>query len=290
MDHPTFLHYTYYHCTKSKNTPCTQGSIAAQELERQIDTYLSRIAISARCRDWVLKHLQDVHKQEVAGRNDILASQQRAYQDCLQRLENVVHLKTSPQNSDGSLLSDEEYGRQRMHLLKEKARLEELFRDTGHRVDQWLALAEKTFVFACSARTWFAEGDLETKKSILSAIGSNLILKDKKLSIEAKKPFVILEKSLPCMHAEKAPIEPEIFRIGKGKRVPVSALSPTGRGRWDDVRTYGSKKDISAYSKLVQEVIAHMVTCEQECPQLLNQLNALTVLVPTSSEYLTQVA
>lgn len=202
----------------------------------------------------------------------------------------MLHLKTSPQNRDGSLLSDEEYGRQRMHLLKEKARLEELFRDTGHRVEQWLALAEKTFVFACSARTWFADGDLQTKKSILSAIGSNLILKDKKLSIEAKKPFVILEKSLPCLQGKNGRIEPEIFRIGKAKRAPVRALNPTGLPEWDDVRTYGGKKGVLAYSKIVREVVTHITQCEQECPQLLIQFNALTALFPTASEYLAQAA
>ena len=125
----------------------------------------------------------------------------------------------------------------RIHLLKEKARLEELFRDTGHRVEQWLALAEKTLMFACSARTWFAQGDRETKKSILAAIGSNLVLQDKKLTIEAKNPFIILEKSLPCLHEEKSPMEPEIFRIGKGKRVPLSALNPTGLPWHNVIRT-----------------------------------------------------
>ena len=80
---------------------------------------------------------------------------------------------------------------------------------------------------ACAARTWFAERDLQTKKSMLMAIGSNLVITDKKLTIEAKNPFLILEKSLPCLHGEKSPIEPDIFRIDKGPRARVSALGPT---------------------------------------------------------------
>ena len=61
-----------------------------------------------------------------------------------------------------------------------------------------------------------------------------------------------------------------------------------GLGQLDDVRTYGSKNETSVYSKIVQEVIAHMVACEQECPQLLIQFNALSALFTPSSEYRVQ--
>ncbi len=72
MNNPIVLHYTYYHCTKSKHVPCTQGSLEAKELERQIDAYLSCIQISERCRDWALKYLREFHEREITGRSDIL--------------------------------------------------------------------------------------------------------------------------------------------------------------------------------------------------------------------------
>ena len=148
-------------------------------------------------------------------RNAAIQNQQKAYQDCLKRIDNLVKLKTSPQNVDGSLLSDEEYGRQRFQLLKEKARLEEFLQDTGHRVEHWMELAEGTFKFACSAREWFAKGELKVKKEILTAIGSNLTLKDKKFCIEAKNPFLILEKSLLRTPAVQVRFEPQ--KIGSIK-------------------------------------------------------------------------
>ena len=183
MQTPTLLHYTYYHCTKRKDPHCTQGSIEAKSMEQQIDGYLSRIQISERFKHWAIKYLHEMYDQEVAARNDIILSQQRAYQDCLKRLDNLVTLKTSPQNTEGNLLSDEEYGRQRFALLKEKARLEELMQDTGHRVEQWLELSEKTFEFACSARQWFAKGDLETKKTILTALGLYLGIREIEIGV-----------------------------------------------------------------------------------------------------------
>ncbi|MBI4641700.1 MAG: recombinase family protein [Candidatus Tectomicrobia bacterium] len=274
MRDPRFLHYTYYHCTKSKDPHCTQGSIEVNKLEQQIDAYLSRLEISERFKDWAITYLHEIYDREVEDRNHVLRSQQQAYQDCLKRLDNLVKLKTSPQNSEGSLLSDEEYGRQRVQLLKEKARLEELFQDTGHRVEQWLELAEKTFAFACSARAWFAQGDLKTKKEMLSAIGSNLVLQDKQFRIEAKHPFAILEKSLSGISVAQSRFEPASSGFVKRKEGVYVSPRPTRLPKEDDVRTCGYEK-VKACRELVRNVFHHIMGCETICPVLLLQLRAL---------------
>jgi DNA invertase Pin-like site-specific DNA recombinase len=204
-----FLHYTYYHCTRNKNRKCSQKCLSGTELDRQIDHFLGRVQISERFQGYALKYLHELHEKEVSSRNAIIETQQNAYKLCLAHIDNLVKLKTSPDNADGSRLSEEEYGRQRLGLLKEKAALEELLNDVGHRVNQWLNLAEQTFKFACTAQAKFAKGDPKAKKEILLTIGSNLILKDKTLSIEAKKPFLILEKSLSADLQKNGPIEPE---------------------------------------------------------------------------------
>src|ERR1035438_7639356 len=149
MKAPQFLLYTYYHCTKKRNPACIQKCISGKELDQQIDNYLARIQISEHFRDWALKYLHELHDNESASRNDIIQAQQTAYRGCLGQIDNLVKLKTSSGNADGSMLSDEEYGKQRLALLKEKAGLEELLRDAKHRVENWLKLSEQTFDFAC---------------------------------------------------------------------------------------------------------------------------------------------
>ena len=114
-----------------------------------------------------------------------------------------------------------------MALLKEKARLEELLHDTGHRVHQWLELTEKTFEFACSAQRWFAKGNPEVKRQILTAIASNLTLKDKKLRIDAKNPFRILEESLPRLVAENWGFEPAKRGVLTTKNRALCPVRPT---------------------------------------------------------------
>jgi site-specific DNA recombinase len=243
---PHFLRYVYYHCAKSKNPQCSQGSVGAAALEQQIAAYLSRIQISERVKAWALKFLGELHEQERTSRTDVIRSQQRAYDECLRRLDNLLKLQTSPENTDGSLLSKDEYARQRTTLLNEKLRLEGMLQDPGHGAENCLDRSKKTFEFAYAASQRFSKGDAKTKKSILAGLGSNLTLKDRILSFEAQKPFRILEQSL-CPTASVAnPIEPANIGLAQGQNPQNPPSRPPGRGLRDDVRTWQKKMERAA--------------------------------------------
>ena len=237
MVNPLFLHYTYYHCSKSKRPLCLQKCVSGQELEKQIGHYIARIHISEKFKDWAIKYLHELHAQESAVQSVIIETQQKAYQECVQEIDNLVKLKTSPGNADGSRLSDEEYGQRRFKLLKEKAGLEELLQDAGLRIEQQLRLSEKTFEFACTAQARFAKGNTKTKKEMLATFGSNLTLKDKKLWIEAREPFFILEKSMSDEKPENEPVEPENTGVAYMQKKACASLRPNVLGDVDDVRT-----------------------------------------------------
>jgi len=246
MVNPLFLHYTYYHCSKSRRPLCSQKCVTGLELEKQINEHLARISISQQFKDWAIKHLHVLHAQESATQSTIIETQQKVYQECLARIDSLLNLKTSPGNKDGSLLSDSEYAQRRGNLLKEKAALEKLFNDAGHRVEQQLKLSEQTFEFACIVQERFAKGDPKTKKEILATVGSNLTLMDKKLLIEARKPFIILGNTLSPETPVISPIEPEKTEVAQWQNVPSLLLSPYMRGERDDVRTYMRKAERAA--------------------------------------------
>lgn len=208
MVSPQFRTYVYYHCSKSGYPRCRQGSVAAEDLERQIADFLGRIQISDRFKKWATKCLHELHQKEEAANDQILESHRKASNLCSQRLDALVRLKTSPENLDGGLLSDEEYRRQRVELLEEKAALERLLA-SDERTQGSLVAAQETLQFASEARQTFVSGDPQTKRSIVATIQSNLLLMDKKLSIEAAKPFILLERCMSSEHPENALIEPE---------------------------------------------------------------------------------
>ena len=246
MVKPLFLHYTYYHCSKSRRPLCPQKCVSGLELEKQISEHLAHISISHQFKDWAIKYLHELHAKESATQSTIIETQQKAYQECLARIDSLLNLKTSPGNKDGSLLSDFEYAQRRSNLLKEKAALEELLNGAGHRMEQQLKLAEQTFEFAYIVQERFARGDHKTKKEILATVGSNLILKDKKLLIEARKPFFILENTLSPKNPLILPIEPEKTEAAQRQNAPSSFSCPYLRGERDDVRTYMRKAERAA--------------------------------------------
>jgi hypothetical protein len=66
---------------------------------------------------------------------------------------------------------------------------------------------------------------------------------DKKLLIEARKPFVILGNTLSYEKPVILPIEPEKTEVAQWQNIPTLFLSPYMRGEGDDVRTLKHKSE-----------------------------------------------
>jgi DNA invertase Pin-like site-specific DNA recombinase len=261
-------HYVYYHCTKRLHgTRCRQPSIERRTLEQEIDAALRNIQISEAFKEWALRYVREAHEQEVAAREHEMSSQRRAYDACVHRLEHLLRLKISPENTDGSLLSDEEYREHKIQLVTEKARLEDKLRDTEHHVEHWVDMAEQMFVFACHAREWFAHGTIEDKRQILMAIGSNLVLKDKKLGIEATKPFFALAAGLKSLQQENRVFEPLENGAAKPQRSSFAVPNPVWQGLVDDVRTscqeYGSKELLRKLVERLYSTVSALVSASK---------------------------
>jgi hypothetical protein len=102
-----------------------------------------------------------------------------------------------------------------VRLLHERlAGLAALLKDTDKRVENWLEIAERGFNFAEKAAAIFAEAkendDIETRKEIFASLGSDLILKDKILSIDWDNllfPIQTMAKEVRAVHAELEPVE-----------------------------------------------------------------------------------
>ena len=129
-------------------------------------------------------------------------------------------------NADGSLLSDEEYAKRKAELIMGKAHLQELLNDTDRRVERWLETAERTFDFACHAKHWFTNGTSQTKATILRTLGSNLILKDRKLVVELKKPLMAIKHVVEGVPQVRGMLEPAKFGLNKGDLEALYSKNP----------------------------------------------------------------
>ena len=110
-------------------------------------------------------------------------------------------------------------------------------KETEVRADSWLELTEKAFDFACHARAAFENGDMQTKKGILSAIGLNCTLKDHKIALQTPFWLVPIKERYPALEAEFKAFELDKKPYTKRQKEAFASLSPEVRALRDDVGT-----------------------------------------------------
>lgn len=197
-------HYTYYHCTKRKNPNCNQGSINKKEIESQIKEILGKVKITPSFHEWAMGCIKEENKKQSESQDCILNSQQKDYTVCVKKLAGLIDMRANGE------LTEAEFLRRKIGLNKDKLHLEELMKDTSRRIDDWVERAENLFSFAETAQEKFEKGGLEAKRQILSGLGSNLFLKDGKLSVDLQKPFLLMEryaKEVQALHERLEPVK-----------------------------------------------------------------------------------
>lgn len=226
--------YVYYHCTKKKDPDCSQGSIEEKQLESQMSEVLKSIEIAPEFKDWALKVIKKQNKQESAKRNKTIGAQRREYDKVMQKLDNLIDMRAAQE------ITEDDFARRKKSLTKEKSHLEAIINDAHEQGDEWIAAAERCLHFAERASSAFKNGDTETKKTILSGIGSNLSLKDKKLSIVLPKPLSQVEKAVVEVNAIHERFEPQNKTESKGYFGDLYTQNPVLlRGQDSNLRPIG---------------------------------------------------
>jgi len=225
MKNPTLLHYVYYHCTKRKNPNCTQGSIKLGELEKQISSFLSTIQINQKYLDWALKYLKEMRKDDNIAQEALIKSHQQRYNDCVAKLERLMDLRL-----EGEIL-DTEYKAKKEALLRDKERYQELLRDSDETQNKGLEKAEALLTFSQKAVKEFANGDLRKKREIFGTLGSNLLLKDGIINIQAYEPFSILQEALIKIPEASEMFEPKKQPVNTTKNHLIKDKMTSWQGR-----------------------------------------------------------
>ncbi|MBI2640175.1 MAG: recombinase family protein [Candidatus Sungbacteria bacterium] len=216
--------YTYYHCTKRRDPNCTQQAVEESELEKQIAAELTKLEIPTDFKDWAVARLRQMNTQEVSDREKIYGNQRREYEACVRRIDNLIDMRANGE------ITEDEFKIKKTALLSEKERFQELLKDTDKRVENWLEIAERGFNFAEKAATIFAEAkkndNIETKREIFAALGSDLILKDRKLNVSLDNLLFPIQTSAKEARKIAARLEPAKNRKNKIEIGHLYARSP----------------------------------------------------------------
>lgn len=174
-------HYAYYHCTKRRlDYRCGQPSISALDLDLAIRHFLASIGVCETLHEWGIQQVTKARIGEREGNDQRTKALQDASNETTRALSNLTTLRIR------EVISDDEFRSQREALLQEQLRLRE---GLAKRDNQWFEPAEILLSFSNRVAKWYEQGDAPIKKRIICAVGSNPVLKDKILSIDAKKPF-----------------------------------------------------------------------------------------------------
>lgn len=189
--------YTYYHCSKRRiDYRCQQRSIADTALEEQIDRFLQEIAVPAGIHEWAIKNINRATDEAKNAKEQRQFALEETQQRTTDALANLISLRVR------NLVNDNEFARERRKLEIDQVRVREQL-DALERATPRFEPLETLISFRNRAVDWFRSGDDKTKRLIFETVGSNPVLTDRMLSVEAKKPFRLDAKrsSLPQLRA-----------------------------------------------------------------------------------------
>ncbi len=192
--------YLYYHCCRKNRVYgyCPEASIERAELEHDFATFLGTLALPDSIASLLL---------EVAGRLEKTTADES--KSCEERLsESIARIEARLRQlralcADG-VIGVGELAEDREALLVEKRRLEdELSR--ARRPLQLIEPLQRSISFVEQAVFAFDKGNAKQRERITRAVSSNILLKDKKPLIEAKKLFAMFRdlKAIPRMWARR---------------------------------------------------------------------------------------
>lgn len=203
-----------------------------EELDKQIIEKIETITIIPEFKEWALDALKSNNDSEIENRAAIYESQQKTLNLTQRQLDNLTKMCYR------ELINDEEYLTEKTILQKSINELRIKIKETEQRADNWIEVAEKVFELAVNARKSFIEGDIETKKSIMFALGSNWILKDGKVSMEAHKCFMPIVESYAPLEKEYRMFELNKKPLNKEQMAHLDSVITRWQGRWAELGTF----------------------------------------------------
>jgi site-specific DNA recombinase len=176
-------HYIYYHCTKRNlSKHCSQQFLRLESIEEQIEDFLGEITPPPALHEWASARLQKMAKSVEIDRAAQERSLEEAKSATVKELSNLTTLRIKDQ------LTETEYLERRGDLERTRLALDQKLLAVEQSTERFEP-GTKLILFNENLASLFFDSDIQTKRQILTIVGSNLMLKNKKLSIDARKPF-----------------------------------------------------------------------------------------------------
>jgi len=203
--------FEYYRCTSKAEDKCGNPYLSSTKLEEQVDQFLEGIVYDEDFVYWAIECLNENNKEQMETKSAKLEALQKEYTNTLAEMDNLLKLKISPLNIDGSVLSDAKFKCENDKLKVKRKKIKKQLKKLDKSVDRWVEFCSRSFNFAVRSRQKFEKGNMDDKKIILRSIGTNLILNDRKLEIYPRKPIVAMREAKLRALQQNISLEPNEF-------------------------------------------------------------------------------
>jgi len=182
--------YIYYRCTNRRLGPrCAEPVVQTQDLTAQIFDFLQGLVLPRQ----IFKQLNELVDEMSGSWKATMHARKNSLEASIKSLTGQMSELTGLRLRN--ILTDDEFLEKREELKKGEMRLSQQLQSASTDVSTFEPLLD-VIALRSNAGFWFENGTTQTKRQILSVTSSNLSLKSKILSIEAKKPFVVEGKKL----------------------------------------------------------------------------------------------
>ncbi len=174
--------HNYYHCTK-RYTKCKQKYIREEALAAQVKKIIQKVSL---CDDWTAKILRELKKDKNADVQSLRPQQQNLQRWIRNTDSRMTRLIDMYLNGHIAL---EDYKKTKEKLIQKKKDYEGQLQDFAAGDINWFERA-RDFVISLNRAGYIAnEGNLEAQKEFLRKIGSNFILKERRLYFSSEEPY-----------------------------------------------------------------------------------------------------
>ena len=177
--------HIYYNCTK-KRIPCSQPYIREENLAEQISKSLQKVSLSLAWMKKMIAQLNKEKEENIQTKFSFAQNLKLEIKKCENKLDKLLdaHLEDT--------ISKNEYLPKKEKILNQKIENEEKLRDFEQKGNRWLELCKKFILLTNQAKIVALHGNLFEKRNFLKKIGSNPLLRDKKIILNPRGAWKIL--------------------------------------------------------------------------------------------------
>lgn len=213
--------YTYYHCShRNPNQKCFQIPVTETEMNNEIGDLLLSIRLKPEFIEWAKKWLKALYDKESAIEHSNLESQNYALEKVEKKLSALLDMRL-----DGKV-DEHSYESKKAELEEEKFNLKSHIEGTGSTLSDQRIKIENALDFAYASFTKFNTGSREDKHHIMTSLGSNLMMENKKVRITLKKYLEVCTKQENWKENYKDWLEPQEYSDLLAKRPDLRPAIP----------------------------------------------------------------